>query len=225
VNAPVLSPAHETEPRSRLARANEARGRKVVVVDVSHLGLTREADKHVAKIAFRVNAKGEEERCIIDAWKRIEAMAKGSSAMQDPDLMTESKLCHALWNACRDVNEDGTPAVSGVFPSPAWMLANLDGDELAALLNIYNDVRFRKSTTPYEFTDDEVERVAMLCADGADTEIPTAMLAGMPREIIAQYVIVLSCKLRMARTELLKAQALAEAEEPADEAAPEEPSQ
>lgn len=205
---------------SRLAKAIEARGRLFAVVDVSHLGLVREADKPVAKIAFRVNVKGEEDRSIVDAWRYVEALAKGTSAATDTDLTGESKLSHVLWNACRDVAEDGGCSVSGVFPSAGWMRANLTGDQLAALLNIYNDVRFRKSPYPYEFTDDEAERIAMLCADGADTEIPTAMLAGMPREIVAQYLIVVSCKLRKARSELLAAQMLAEANAPAEDEEP-----
>lgn len=210
--------------KTRLAKALDARGRKYTVVDVSHLGLTREADKAVARIAFRVNVKNEEERALVDAWKRIETMAKGSEALKDPDLTQEAKLSHVLWYACRDVEPDGSMSVSSVFPSASWMLSNLTGDEMAALLNIYNDVRFRKSPFPYEFTDDEAERIAMLCADGADTEIPTAMLAGMPREVLAQYMIVIACKLRKARSELLAAQAMLAAEDAAEEL-PEDPNQ
>lgn len=226
MNAPILSPAHVEESSTRLAKANEARGRKYIVVDVSHLGLVREADKAVAKIAFRVNTKGEEERALFDAHRYVERLGKGTDAAKDPDVTTEAKLVHALWTACREVDEKGSLGISGAFPGPQWMRDNLDSDELAALLNIYNDVRFRKSPFPYEFTDDEVERIAMLCADGADTEIPTAMLAGMPREIVAQYLIVLSCKLRKARSELLAAQALAGATAPAPaEGTSEEPAQ
>jgi hypothetical protein len=222
VNAPILSPAHTEEPRSRLAKAIEARGRKYIIVDVSHLGLVGLGEKPIAKIAFRVNVKGEEDAAIVNAWRYVEALAKGTDAVKDEDLTRDAKLCHALWTACREVDEKGSLGVSGAFPSPGWMRDNLDSDELAALLNIYNDVRFRKSPFPYEFTDDEVERVAMLCADGAATEIPTAMLAGMPREIVAQYVILLSCKLRQSRSELLTAQMRLEQYEPTEEA-PESP--
>lgn len=221
----------DDDGKSRLAKAIEARGRKFAIVDVSHLGLTREADKPVAKIAIRVNTKGEEDRAIVDAWKRIEAMAKGSDALKDGDLTTESKLCHALWNACRDVDEQGQMAVTGVFPSPGWMLANLTTDELAALLNIYNDVRFRYSPHPFDFNDDETERVLMLCADGADTEIPTALLAGIPREVAAQYLILAAVKLKAARTKCFELEARLAQYEPEEEVAepddgpPEDPSQ
>jgi len=216
--APVLSPAHTDEPKSRLARAIEARGRKMAVVDVSHLGLTLPGDKPLAKIAFRVNVKGELDRAIVDAWRYVDVLAKGTEAAKDDDLTKEAKLCYALWNACREVDAEGNPGVSGAFPGPKWMRDNLDNDELAALYNLYLDVEFRKAPYPYEYSDDEVERVLMLCADGADTEIPTAHLASIRREIVAQYLIVAALKLRKARSELLAAQMRLEQYEPTPEA-------
>lgn len=220
---PVNSPLRPADPDATpLSKAIAARGRKIKVVDVSHIGLTTAGDKHVAKIAFRVNVKGELDTAVVDATRYVEGLAKGTEAAKDTDLTRDAKTPFALWTACRAVDENGQPTNSGAFPGPKWMRDNLDNDELAALLNIYNDVQFQTSAWPYRFEDDDVERLAMLCADGADTEVPTAMLAGIEREILAQYFILVSCKLRKARSELLAAQARLEmmAEEDAPAAEP-----
>lgn len=221
---PVHSPARDDDAgKTPLAKAIEKRGRKIKVVDVSHLGLTLPGDKPLAKIAFRVNVKGDLDSVIVDAARYAETLARGTDAAKDEDLTRDAKTCFALWVACREVDEKGEPGISGAFPGPKWMRDNLDNDELAALLNIYNDVQWRTSPWPYRFDDDDVERLAMLCADGADTEIPTAMLAPIEREILAQYLIVVSCKLRKARSELLAAQAQIEMLTSSDERAEEPP--
>jgi hypothetical protein len=224
VTVPVHSPARASEDdKGFLARAIEARGRKFKVVDVSHLGLTLAADKPIAKIAFRVNVKHELNRAIVDAAKYVDGLAKGTSAATDEDLTRDAKTPYALWNACRAVDPDGNPTVMGVFPSPRWMLENLDNDEFAALLNIYNDVQDRTSPWPLTFTDDDVEACLTLCADGAGTEIPTVLLAGVERGRLAQYLILAACKLRKVRSELLAAQALLDLEKAEDAAHEEEP--
>lgn len=236
MTVPVHSPARATEEEkpTPLSRAIEARGRKFKVVDVSHLGLTTIADKPVAKIAFRVNVKHELNRAIADAAKYVDGLAKGTGAASDEDITRDSKTAYALWNACRDVDTNGNPTISSAFPSARWMLENLDNDEFAALLNIYNDVQDRTSPWALTFTDDDVEACLMLCADGAGTDIPTALLAGVERTRLAQYLILAACKLRKARSELLAAQALLDLEkvedaaqenEPATEEQPEDPSQ
>lgn len=222
---PVHSPARPSDDdgKSLLVRAIEARGRKPVVCDVA--GFFSIAGNPIPKIAIRINVKGEEDRAVVDAHRYSENLAKGTDAAKDDDLLRESKVVHALWTACRAVDEKGEPTIMGAFPSPGWMRDNLTSDQLAALLNLYNDIRQRQSPWPYKFDDEDVERLAMLCADGADTEVPTALLAGVEREMLSQYFIIVSCKLRKARSELLAAQALAEFEKAVDapEPVPEEP--
>lgn len=213
MTVPVHSPARaqETENKSALALAIEARGRKVQVVDISHLGLTLPGDKRLAKVAVRVNVKGELDVAVVDANRYVEGLAKGTEAAKDEDLTRDAKTPFALWNAFRSVDDNGQPTIMGAFPSPKWIRDNLDNDEIGALLNIYNDVQTRLSPWPYRFEDEHVEELAMLCADGADTEVPTALLAGVDREMIAQYFIIVACKLRKARSEKLAAEALLEA--------------
>lgn len=223
---PIHSPARAEPAVSPLVKAIEARGRKVKVCDVT--GFFGPGNRPILEIGIRVNVKGEEDTAVVDAHRYAQELARGTEAAKDDDLLREAKVLHALWSACREVDADGNATIMGAFPGPKWMRDNLTSDQLAALLNLYNDVRTRQSPWPHAFTDDEVENLAMLCADGADTEIPTAMLAGIPREAVAQYLILVSCKLRKARSELLAAQAqldLALAVGATEEAPPEESNQ
>lgn len=209
---PIHSPlrADEGANLSALAKAIEARGRAVVVCDVT--GFFGPGGKPVEKIGIRINVNGEEDRAVVDAHRYAAELGKGTEAAKDGDLLLSAKQVHVLWTACRAVDAEGKATDFGAFPGPKWMRDNLTTDQLAALLNLYNDVRTRQSPWPHEFTDDRVEHVAAICADGADTEIPTAMLARIEREMLAQYLIVVSCKLRKARSELLAAQAMLDAE-------------
>ena len=203
---PVNSPLRpQDDTKSALATAIEARGRASVVCDVT--GFFGPGDKPIPKVAVRVNVKGEEDRAVVDAHRYAADLAKGTEAAKDDDLLREAKVVHALHWAFRMVDEEGKATIHAAFPSPKWMRDNLTSDQLAALLNLYNDVRTRQSPWPHKFEDDDVERLAMLCADNADSELPTLVLARIEREMLSQYLIIIACKLRLARSQLLAAEA------------------
>mgnify|MGYP006314876965 FL=1 len=228
MTVPVNSPVRAIADLSPLAKAIEARGRKLTVCPIE--GFLGPGDKPVDMVAVRVNVKGEEDCAVVDAHRYAAELAKGTAAATDDDLLREAKVVHVLWTAMRAVDENGEAQNYGAFPGPKWMRDNLTSDQLAALLNLYNDVRTRQSPWPFAFDDADVERLADLCADGADMEVPTALLARIEREMLAQYLIVMACKLRKARAELAAANALLEVDRVADAplpdmSAPEDPSQ
>ncbi len=218
MTSPLRAP--EGDGRTPITRAIEERGRHVVPCPVD--GFFGPGNKPIPMIGIRVNVKGEEDKAVVDAHRYAQELGKGTDAAKDDDLLREAKVVQALHWACREVDAEGKPTGFAAFPGPKWMRDNLTADELAALLNLYNDVRARRSPWPFAFEDEDVENVAMICAVGAETEIPTAFLARMEREVLAQYLIVVACKLRKARSELLAAQA--RLDEQAEPVTGEEPS-
>lgn len=182
--------------RSKLAEAIEARERKTHPFDVADFfGL---GDKPLLRLGIRVNTKSEQDAAIVAAYKRIENETKNGAelARDDSDLTTDAKTIEVLFRACRDPEDPKYPA----FPGPMWMRDNLTTDQLAIILNLYNEVVRYDSPIDFGLDDDRIEAIAAMASKNADTLVADQILASYDREFLIQVVILLSVKLQLARS-------------------------
>ena len=197
------------QPKSALALAIEARPRKAYPFDVS--GFFGLGDLPILRIAVRVNTKVEQDNAIAAAYQVVNKVAEhsGDRAKNDDDLLLDAKAIHALFHACRRCEpanpEKGTPSDEDdgyrytAFPGPQWMREHLTTDQLAVLLNLYHEVRRTEGPTRWDVTTEQVDALAVLCAESAESDIPEAMLASCSREWITQAFVILSLRLKEVR--------------------------
>jgi hypothetical protein len=229
------------EGKSALAAAIEARGRRAYVFDVT--GFFGPGAREMPRIGFRVAVKAEEDNAIVLAhgYAHQRSLAAGDaaeSARKDADLLGDAKLIHALCEVCRDVKPVGgeiapsaNDAAWGIskysaFPGPEWMRKNLTTDHLAALMNLYTEVRRAESPVPEDVTEERVEALGELCRNHAADSIPEAVLAAYPREWLTHAFVMQSIMLGAAKQSvdvLLKEQEAREAVATAEEASDEPP--
>jgi hypothetical protein len=214
-----------TDDLSPVAAALAARGRKIypfLVNDFFDLG-----QKQIFAIGFRVAVKAEDDAAIIEAHKYAHEASKSAgdaaeAARKDLDLLTDAKTIEALYRVCRRVDLDAADptdldkakeTIYSAFATPTWMRKTLTTDQIAVLLNLYIEVKRRESRGRREVTDEHVEKVATVCQAHAGDDVPTAILADYPREILTEIVVQLALKLAEARTsvETLLAQSEAQA--------------
>jgi hypothetical protein len=189
--------SNESESQSSsLVEAIENRPRRVFVVDMSKfLGL---AGKQMETAAVRVLVEAEEIDALVKAHKQVkEAVGDVQNALQDEDLLVNTKTIHAIWRAFRR-NEPGD-AEKGymypAFPSPTWMQNNLTTDELGALLHIYNDWRRHSSTIDDSIDLERLRGLARAIHKYEGSDLPEALLAGLDREWVVQAFILLALEL------------------------------
>mgnify|MGYP004336917647 CR=1 FL=1 len=156
-------------------------------------------DKPIRRIGVRVNTKQEQDDAILAAYKRIDAETKNGAelARDDADITTDAKTIEVLFRACRDADDPKYPA----FPGPAWMREHLTTDQIAIILNLYNEVVRYESPIRYELDDDKVEAIAKMASENAATDVADHVLAVYDREFLIQVVILLSVKLSLARND------------------------
>lgn len=201
------SPVKPSEPyESALAKAIRAMTRNCTIYPVS--GFFGLGNKPIHKIAIRVNVKSEEDTALVQAHRYVADLAAGvESAKQDGDLVTDAKTRHALVVACREVvttvAEDGTETDEirnwPAFPGPAFLADHCTTDQIATLLNLYNQTRAEQSGWFDSFDDETVASLLNIAADSADNPLCRVMLAQMPREQIQKLLVVAAHQLREAK--------------------------
>lgn len=182
----------ENNQKSKLALAIETRERASHEFEVQ--GFFGLGDKEIHKIAIRINTKADEDAAIVAAHKYVKSASDGIEEVKsDGDILNDGKAIEALFRSCRAAGEaEGVDYP--VFPGPIWMRKNLTTDQIAALLNLYQEVRRIEAPVPWTLTTDEVLRVARVCSKTSQTDIPDDYLGSRPKEWVTQAFILLSQK-------------------------------
>lgn len=188
---------NDTSDKSALALAIESRARKAHEFEVQ--GFFGLGGQPIHKVGFRVNTKAEEDKALVTAYLTVNQLTEGAEqAREDPDLVQDVKLIHALYSACRRAESgDGERKYSlPAFPSPNWMRDNLTTDQIAVLINLYNGVRIAEGPLKVTITFEEVEEVAELCAENSRSDVPELVLAPRSREWLIQAFALLAMRWR-----------------------------
>ena len=172
------------------------------------------AGQPIHKIAFRVNLKSEEDHALVQAHRYAIKLAGDVEAVRTDDgLLLDAKGRHALFEACREVktDADGNDTVTKypAFPSGGWLAENLTTDQVATLLNLYNQTRAELSGWFDSFDLETVNSFLSIAADAAGIPPETrgnplakVMLAQMPREQIQLLCETAAMRLKAAEAEI-----------------------
>ena len=185
----------EKQKKSKLALAIESRKRRAHDFDIQ--GFFGLGDKEIHKVAIRINTKSEEDASVVAAHKYA-ASFRGDgtqAARKDGDILTDGKAIEALFRACRTSGDEESEYDYPAFPGPTWMRDHMTTDQIATLLNLYQEVRRVEAPVPWTITIPQVMQLAGACNDAADTNVPDEMLAQQSKEWIAQAFILLSQRL------------------------------
>jgi hypothetical protein len=197
-----MSSKDEEYQSSELVDELEEESPAVKVVEVN--GFFGLGKKKIHKIAFRVAKKMEENSAIITShlWLRDKA-GELKAISEDDDIMLDLKNVHILLAVCRRAEEGDEEKgyMYPAFPGPQWMMDHMTTDQIASLLNVYND--FRATLDPgfhaLEFT--HLEAMRTLCANVEDDK--TAEIVGsLSREWLAEAFIALSGMMKRREEEL-----------------------
>mgnify|MGYP003544379072 FL=1 len=220
------------EPRkSELAQAIEAanasRPCNIYPLD----GVFGLGGKAVRKVAIRVNLKSEEDRALVEAHRyAIKLAGDVEQVRTDESLLLDAKARHALFEACREVEtvrgpngEEDKVTKWPAFPSGPWLAENLTTDQIATLLNLYNQTRAEQSGWFDSCDLETVNSPLKLAADAAGIPPETqgnplakVMLAQLPREQIQLLLETAAMRLKAAEAEIDRLKRLVPApEEPA----------
>jgi len=211
--------------KSELATAIEAANasRPCNVYPVA--GLFGLGGKAIHKIAIRVNLKSEEDRALVQAHRYAIKLAGDVEAVRTSDgLLLDAMARHALFEACREVTTDdkGDDTITQwpAFPSGAWMAENFTTDQIAGLLNLYNQTRAEQAGWLEDFSAETIEDMLDVAAQaGGRNAVARAGLAQLPREQIQYLLERAAVQLRAAKADLA---ALAKADDAAAPAVPAE---
>ena len=206
---------HPTSPmkpaddrKSELATAIEAANasRPANVYPVA--GLFGLGGKAIHKIAIRVNLKSEEDRALVQAHRYAIKLAGDVEAVRTSDgLLLDAMARHALFEACREVTTDdkGNDTITQwpAFPSGGWMAENFTTDQIAGILNLYNQTRAEQAGWLEDFSAETIEDMLDVAAQaGERNAVARAGLAQLPREQIQYLLERAAVQLRAARADL-----------------------
>lgn len=189
------------EKKSALVQAIEAHERKLFEFDAgAFMGIS---GKPIGKYKIRVATKAEADRALVAAHRYVHEITGGmETAVRDSDILNDAKTCHILHQACRDSD---SPSDFPAFPSPRWMIEHLSTEQIAVLLNHYNECVKQEGPMRTELSNDTVEALASLCVNLSETDLPNAALVQCGREYLSELCIRLSLKLNAANMDLKSA--------------------
>jgi hypothetical protein len=177
---------------SAVAKEIETRGKWSAKVDVTDF--LDHSGQPLPRIEFRILKSREAGEAAIAAHAqasrdsvRRRAERGFDTLIQDPDFLNDIKNVEALWRACRDADDPSLPA----FPSPEWMLDNLDTDQIVALIRIYGDCRKTKAGIPRALSRDFLDSVRFVIAT-SDEIVPESPLANMDRDYLSTFVVAMA---------------------------------
>lgn len=134
----------------------------------------------LGKIRMRPATLLEQEQAIKEAYAYADRL--GSS--RDEDSMDNIKTNHILHKVCLHITLD-RPA----FKGPAWMIENLGMQEIAILLNNYNEILRVVNPVKFDFDTERLQAFAELCSKHGDTEGPNLFLQELNRDAVAEIAI------------------------------------
>lgn len=182
------------ELRSALAEAIEAQDRERHEFDVR--GFFGLGDKPVPKLAIRVATKAEEDAALVAAHATVRDLSGGDkNAMADFDLLGDQKLIQILFRVCFSATEKTTEGVYyPAFPGPDWMRRHMTTDQIATVMNLYHEVRKASGSTRSVISFEDVEGLALACAEASGSDLPEAMLANADRTWLTEAFILLAVR-------------------------------
>ena len=179
----------QTENKSKLVSALEKRKRAIHTFEVnSFFGLGK---RPIHKVGIRVNTKSEQDSAVIAAHHYLENEALTETAKNDDDLVLDAKAISVLHKAIRQHDDPTYPA----FPDDKWMRENLTTDQIAVLLNLYNQCAQKESPLDHEIDRDKANAYAMALGSAAGSPVADEMLSYFSREYLTQLCIYLSQEL------------------------------
>lgn len=199
-----------TDYVSPLAAAINARVRKVHEFDLT--GLISLPPGAPSRVGIRVPTKGEQDEAIMMAYRAIETKPYDKEiAKSDEDILRDMKVVHILWKACVYPELKQKPDGSGAyydpaFPAPSWMCARFKTEEIAALLNLLNEVRAAESSEPRDLDESTLDSLHAVAVSADGLDMATEFLAGCGREFMVRLYVAEAKRLAGARDALNKAQ-------------------
>lgn len=197
-------PQTENEPKSKLVASIEARAPKFAQVSTAQF-LIDSLD--LGTIRIRPAKVNELNLALTRANDYVSKMAEKSKTAIDPEVLTNAKVAFLLQLTCFE----GESTTKLAFPSPQWLLNNLNSKEMAVLYNAYIEAVRTISPSLPQFTEDQLETLADLCVTYQMTDAPNLAFANYEREQLADLVVHYAVKYRSTQ------QLLAEAKEPVQE--------
>ena len=205
-----MTPNQPANKKSDLTLAIEKRARKLHEFDVR--GFFGLANEEMPLVGIWVAIKAEENAALDAAHRRVEQC--NENARKDPDLLGDAKLVEILHRVCKDPTRqapDGRPY--DLFPGPDWMHQHLTTDQVAALINLYHEVRKKEGPIMWTIDDELLESIAQQCHQHVGDDVPETVLGNAPREWLTQAFVLLSHKLHVERSERGKVARLDQAEQ------------
>lgn len=158
-------------------------------VDVS--GFFTHYGAPMPKLWVRVPTKLEMIQAVTAAHGEADRIAKGTAegayerAIDDADILVDLKNAYVIHRCFFDVENHNHHA----FPSPEWILAELDTDQIAVLVRFYNEARFVKGALSTS-VDAETARClrTMVLALEENGDAASEVLGGYDREHLAKLL-------------------------------------
>lgn len=186
--------------KSDLVEAIERRERRAWLFEAA--SFLQKGFPKLGKYRMRIATVDEQDNALHMARRHVEEKAKSAGtspddAKKDPDLTQNARVAYMMHACCLHAEHD-RPA----FPSGKWMLERLSTDELAVLLNHYNEILRLSGPIDLDLSTERVEGLAALMAARAETDAPNMALMAFTREQVAEIAIRLSTLLVETRSEL-----------------------
>ena len=173
-----MKPDVDDTELSEVERAAQDRVRKTFEVEIPDiLGHNK---KPLGKIRMREATMAEQEETIKKAYE----YASKNVSLKDPDSYENIKTVFMLHKVCLNITSD-RPA----FVGPEWMLKHFGVQELAILLNNYNEIKRVINSEKRIFDTPTLEAFAELCAKYTHSDAPNIFLNELNRDAVAEIAI------------------------------------
>lgn len=182
----------EQERKSAVALAIQERKRPLHEFDIG--GFFGLGGKAIAKVKIRVATKAEADQAVVGAHRYVKEIA---GEIIDRDLLDDAKTCHILHAVVRDADD---PEVFPAFASPQWVRDQMSTDQLACILNLYNECVAREGQRVDEITDELVDSIPSLAA--ISREAALTMLANCDRHALSEIIVRMATNEANYRNEL-----------------------
>lgn len=178
---------------SKISDAIKAIPRWSITVDITDLVLSQHTGERIPELAIRTLTRAEQDDAAAAAHAHLARLAQKAEAGRegakaDEELLYEAKSVECIWRAFRVPGNEAEPA----FISPEWIRDTFDTDQIAALVNLYNEARKHRYPDAWRIDLERVEALAQVCGKNADNEFPEELLKQHSREYMTQLFILLS---------------------------------
>lgn len=178
---------------AEICTAVRAQPRWMLPIDITDLVLYQHTGERIPKLAIRLLTRNEQDDAAAAAHAhvaRLAARAEGGrdATKADEELLYEAKSIECVWRAFRNPDNPAEPA----FISPEWIRDTYDTDQIATLVNLYNEARKQRYPDAWRIDLERVRALAMTCGTTAGTDFPEKILAPCSREYVTQLFVLLA---------------------------------